>query len=143
MKKMFFVVVLMMALAIPAFAGDTSTVPGTGGIGEYISIELHPLGILDLGGPGDVGTFKNSGVAIVTANVPATIHISMSPLTGAVTGWVLPSAIYWVGSGAASEGIVPVAVAEVHGYDIDTTRSGNIDPADSYSTDVTATITAP
>jgi hypothetical protein len=143
MKKMFFMmVVLMMALAVPSF-GASSSIPGTGGIGEYIAIEAHPLDPLDLGGPGDSGVYKNTGVGIVTANVPATITCSMTPLTGTSTLWVLPSVIYWQGSGLATEAIVPVAVAEVHLYDIDTTRSGNIDPADTYSTTITLSITAP
>lgn len=141
MKKMIFMVVLMMVLAVPTFA--VVTTPGTGPIGSYTSIELHPLGTLDLGAHDYVGTKTNTGVAVVTANVAATIHISMTPLTGSGSGWVLPSVIQWQGSAAASEGIVPVAVAEVHKYDIITTRQGNVDPADTYSTLVTADITVP
>jgi hypothetical protein len=148
MKKLFFVMVLVLAFAVPSMAGVTVPVGGTGVIGPYCTITGSAV-TLDLGPQDLVGTAKTSANAVVSTNDDAEITVSIASTAGAntivgtATGHSLASIAYWVPSGNATDPVTPPENGVVHPYEIAVTRGGVGDPDDTYTGTITLSIVCP
>jgi hypothetical protein len=148
MKKLFFVMVLMVAFAVPSMAAQTVPVGASGGIGPYCTITGSAV-TLNLGAADYVGHAITPATAIVSTNDDATIGVSIAStagndtVVGTVTGHSLVAVAYWVASGAATDAVVPPESGVAHAYEIDVTRAGVGDPDDTYTGTITLSITCP
>jgi hypothetical protein len=146
MKKLFFVMVLMLAFAIPSMADMTVPVSAGGGLGPYCTITGSAV-TLDLGAPELVGHVITPASATVSTNVAATITVGISSshgantIVGTATGHSLVAVASWVSTGTGTDGVVPPESGVAHPYQIDVTRAGVGDPEDAYTGTITLAIT--
>lgn len=148
MKKLFFVMALMLAFAIPSMASQTVPVGATGGIGPYCTITGSAV-TLDLGASEFVGHVITPASATVSTNDDATITVSIASssgpntIIGTATAYSLVAVATWVASGAATDAVVPPESGVAHAYEIDVTRAGVGDPDDTYTGTITLSIVCP
>jgi hypothetical protein len=148
MKKLFFVMVLMVAFAMPSMAAMTVPVGASGGIGPYCTITGSAV-TLDLGPQDLVGTAITPASATVSTNDEAEITVSIASgagpntIVGTATGFSLAAVATWVPSGNATDPVSPPENGVVHPYQIAVTRGGVGDPDDSYTGTITLSIICP
>jgi hypothetical protein len=141
MKKLCFMTVLMLALAVPAMASG-GTYSGGGSIGDFCHITGAPLAFA-MGAPDFVGDVDTVGQGVVNANIDCTITCGVEAggapdrVLGAATGHSVACSIFWNANGAQSLAVPKPQINGIHDYTLRIHRGGHADLADAYSCTIT------
>jgi hypothetical protein len=144
MKKLLFVVALMMLFAVPTMADDSEAVPIVGGVGAYCIIWNGGPIALNLGNPEDVGDFFTPAIAYVSTNKVATITVEVEDdkiIADDDPSKSLAADATWDSNGTHTDTTLEHESAVQHPYTIKVTRGGVGDHVATYGGVVLLAIT--